>query len=152
MKRFLSIVSLASLLAGSAAAQDRGFGVGFIVGEPTGAAAKLWQTRTTALDFAVAWSFARGSALHLHGDFLWHRFAVIHVDRGKLPIYYGLGARLKFEDEDEDTRLGVRFPVGLDYIFPSDPVDIFLEVVPILDLVSETDFSLNASFGVRYFF
>jgi hypothetical protein len=31
-------------------------------------------------------------------------------------------------------------------------VDIFLEVVPILDLAPKTDFKINAAIGARYFF
>jgi len=148
-----AILLLVVLAAGEAAAQSRDFGLGFIVGEPTGISGKAWQSRTTAFDFAVAWSFSHDDALHLHADYLRHRFGVIEVSRGQLPIYYGIGGRLRFNDTgNEDVEFGVRFPVGLDYLFPSDPIDIFLEIVPILDLVEETDFELNASLGARYWF
>jgi hypothetical protein len=40
----------------------------------------------------------------------------------------------------------------LTYIFQSAPVDIFFEVVPILDLVPDTEFDLNAALGARFFF
>jgi len=48
--------------------------------------------------------------------------------------------------------VGLRIPVGLEYIFSGERVDIFLEIVPLLDLVPDTDFSLNGGIGVRYFF
>jgi len=138
---------------GEAAAQSRDFGLGFVVGEPTGISAKAWQTRTTAFDFALAWSFSNDDALHFHADYLRHRFRVIEVSRGQLPIYYGIGGRLRFHDRGtEDVEFGIRFPVGLDYLFARDPIDIFFELVPILDLVEETDFELNASLGARYWF
>lgn len=140
-------------VATEAAAQSRDFGLGFVVGEPTGISAKAWQTRTTAFDFALAWSFSNDDALHFHADYLRHRFGVIKVSRGQLPIYYGIGGRLRFHDRgDEDVEFGIRFPVGLDYLFARDPIDIFFEIVPILDLVEETDFELNASLGARYWF
>jgi len=157
MKRLIWTLALAGTLAvtGTAAAQERGFGLGVIVGEPTGLSGKLWQSRSTALDFGAAWSFVNESAFHLHFDILVHRFDLIQVESGKLPLYYGLGARVKFAEDDhgdQDTSVGIRFPVGLDYLFAGEPLDLFVEIVPILDIAPETDVSLNASVGFRYWF
>jgi hypothetical protein len=127
------------------------FGLGIIVGEPTGLSGKLWLSQNSAIDGAAAWSFEGEDAFHLHMDYLLHSFNVIKVDEGKLPIYYGIGGRIKFEEED-NARVGLRIPVGLEYIFTGERVDFFLEVVPLLDLVPDTDFSLNGGIGVRYFF
>jgi hypothetical protein len=55
----------------------------------------------------------------------------------------------KFED---DSKVGVRVPLGMDYLLGTAPLDFFLELVPILDLAPSTDFSLNAAIGIRYFF
>jgi hypothetical protein len=136
------------VLAGSAASQGN-FGIGIIVGEPTGVSAKLWLTERTAVDMAAAWSFSDEEAFHLHADYLLHNFDLINVEQGRLPIHFGIGGRLKFEDE---SRFGVRIPVGLTYIFDSAPIDIFFEVVPILDLIPDTDFTANAAIGARFYF
>jgi hypothetical protein len=157
MKRQIAIACLlASSFCTGVRAQDHGIGIGIIVGEPTGLSAKAWTGGITAFDFAAAWSFSHGSALHLHGDFLLHRFDLIQVDPGTLPLYYGIGARLKFRDEsggdNEDARFGMRIPVGLAYLFDDAPLDVFVEVVPLLDLAPDTEFTLNASIGIRYFF
>ncbi len=136
------------VLAGSAASQGN-FGLGIIVGEPTGLSAKLWLTERTAVDMAAAWSFSDEEAFHLHADYLLHNFDLINVEKGRLPIYFGIGGRLKFEDK---SRFGVRIPVGLTYIFDGAPIDIFFEVVPILDLIPDTDFTANAAIGARFFF
>lgn len=137
-------------LAGNAFAVDRKFGVGLIIGEPTGASAKLWGPKNTAFQFAVAVSFQDESALHLHGDFVYHKHDLFDVERGSLPLYYGAGLRIKFFDADE--LIGVRLPIGLNYLFEDDPFDAFIEVVPIIDLSPDTDFSINASIGARYYF
>ena len=148
------LASLAATLAMSSPAPARayqdGFGVGLIAGEPTGLSAKLWLGRNTAIDGAAAWSFSGVDALHLHADFLVHRFDLARVERGALPAYYGVGGRLKIRDQD--SQFGVRIPLGLAYLFEATPVDVFLEMVPLVDLVPDTDFELNASVGVRYFF
>ena len=104
----------------------------------------------TAFDMAAAWSFVDEDALHLHGDYLVHNYGVFRVSKGYMPFYYGIGARLK--TQNNDSRVGIRFPVGVNYLFARDPIDIFFELVPILDVTPSTEFSLNASLGARYFF
>ena len=141
---FLLLLSFISI----SNAQDKGVGLGIIVGEPTGFSFKYWTSSTTAFDAALAWSFIDKGALHIHADYIIHNFDLIRVPEGKLPFYYGIGGRLK---NFGDARLGVRVPLGLAYIFQNAPVDIFLELVPILDLTPQTDFSINAAIGARYF-
>ncbi len=148
-RSMIFLVLTAVLIWGTAQAQDGGFGLGVILGEPTGIGGKLWTGRGTAIDGAVAWSFNKKSSMHVHGDFLLHKFRLSEVEKGELLPYYGIGGRIKFED---DSRLGVRFPLGIDYLFEKSPFDIFLEIVPILDLAPSTDFSLNVAIGFRYFF
>jgi len=130
-------------------AQDNGFGIGIIIGEPTGLTAKYWITDKTAVDGGLAWSLINEGALHVHADFLIHSFNLIHVSKGQLPLYLGLGARIKLAS---DTRFGARIPLGINYHFGSAPLDVFFEVVPILDLIPATDFDINAAIGMRYFF
>jgi hypothetical protein len=136
-------------------AQGSGAGIGIIVGEPTGLSMKFWQSRSTAIDLAAAWSFSDDGAFHVHADYLWHNFNLFKVSKGRLPLYYGIGVRVKVYDDnrDDDVIVGLRIPVGLDYLFGGGtPLDIFFEVVPILDLNPDTEFSLNASIGMRYWF
>jgi hypothetical protein len=130
-------------------AQSSGIGLGVIVGEPTGVSFKYWTGSTTAFDAALAWSFVDEGAFHIHGDYLFHNMRLITIPDGLLPFYYGIGARIKTA---HDTKLGVRVPFGLAYLFHNAPVDIFLEIVPILDLTPKTDFGINAALGARYFF
>jgi hypothetical protein len=147
LKVFLMLTAV--LFCGSVQAQNHGFGLGVILGEPTGISSKLWTGHGTAIDGAVAWSFDKESSMHVHGDFLLHKLRLSDVDKGELLPYYGIGGRIKFED---DSKVGVRFPLGIDYLFDRSPFDFFLEIVPILDLAPSTDFSLNGAIGFRYFF
>jgi hypothetical protein len=130
-------------------AQINGIGLGLIVGEPTGISGKIWTGSSTAFDGGLAWSFIDENAFQIHADYLFHNIRLITVSEGKLPFYYGIGARLKTASE---IQLGVRVPLGLAYLFQNVPIDIFVEVVPILDLIPKTDFQINAALGARYFF
>jgi len=155
---FTMVLGLMMIIAKPVMAQDHGFGMGIILGEPTGLSAKAWTSSDNAFDFAIAWSFNNyhhdndfdndGDVL-LQADYVWHFFNAISVSSGKLPIYVGIGARVVLAD---DTNFGIRIPVGIDYLFADAPIDIFLELVPILDLSPATDFGIGGGIGIRYWF
>ena len=151
MRRILLLViTLLIFLTGTTYAQSNGLGLGLILGEPTGLSMKYWTGRTNAIDGAIAWSVGKYNGMHLHGDYLWHDYGLINVKKGRLPVYYGFGARLGFRSND--TALGIRGVAGLNYHFSGIPLDLFLELVPIFDLTPVTEFNFNAAIGVRYFF
>ncbi len=153
MRKLTAIILLIIVMFSSTAFAERGrFGLGVMIGEPTGISGKLWLSRTMAFDGGAAWSFGKHDRLHLHGDYLFHTFSLTPVEIGELPIYYGIGGRIQFREYDLDDRVGVRFPFGIEYIFEDAPFDIFFEIVPILDIAPETEIDFNAAIGFRYFF
>jgi len=140
---------LAAFSSGSLAAQDKGFGLGIILGEPTGISFKNWVGGRSAIDGGVAWSFSDDDSLHLHLDYLVHNFNIFKAKKGKLALYYGIGGRVKIEEE---SRFGIRIPVGINYIFGDAPLDVFFELAPVLDLAPSTEFGLTGGIGIRYYF
>lgn len=148
-KGVFSLALLIVLFSGVARSQDKDFGLGVILGEPTGISAKKWLDDKSAFDGAVAWSFTTPSSFHLHADYLYHDFNIFDVKKGKLPLYFGVGFRIRIGDED---RVGIRIPVGICYIFEKSPLDTFFELGPVLDLTPATKLRLTASVGIRYFF
>jgi hypothetical protein len=151
MKKKLSLLVVILLLFSTAKvqAQQNKFGLGIILGEPTGVIAKYWTGNRTAFDVAGSWSFSGENAFHIHADYLFHSFNIFKVEKGKLPVYYGIGARLSLQDK---TRFGIRIPVGLSYMFEKTPLDIFLEIGPVMDLVPDTEFHVLGFIGIRYYF
>lgn len=152
--RGLVVAASLAAFAGVARAEGDpayGFGLGIMVGEPTGINGKMWTSPENAIVGGAAWSFSENGEFALHGDYLWHKFTLLNVEKGKLPLYFGVGARMQMRDNADD-RFGVRIPVGLDYLFADAPVDIFIEFVPILDLTPDTEMRLNAALGARFFF
>jgi hypothetical protein len=130
-------------------AQKAGFGVGVMVGEPIGGSFKAWLSEKTAIDGGVAYANYDDDGLQVHSDYLYHNFDWLSAGSGRLPVYFGLGARLKFAD---DTHVGIRGPIGLSYIFDNVPVDVFGEVAPILDFTPNWRVEWNAAIGARYWF
>lgn len=148
MKKLI-FVSIVALFSVGVFAQGSGFGLGAVFGEPTGLSAKLWTSDKTAVDGALAWSFAGSGYMHIHADFLIHSFDLISVSKGKLPLYFGIGAYMNFAS---DLGLGIRVPLGIAYHFDSAPLDIFAEVAPGLSLLPGTSFDFGGGIGIRYYF
>jgi len=149
------LLVLAIVAPGMTRAQDRGVGLGVLVGEPTGLAAKFWETHTSALDFGAAWSLADDGVFRLHADWLWNAYGWLQVEQGKLPLYVGFGFRFVFREIDptsHDTQFGVRFPLGIDFMARRKRFDIFGEIVPVLELTPDTAFDLDGGVGIRYWF
>jgi len=67
MRKFI-ILSLA--ITTFAFSVPKKFGIGIMLGEPTGISLKYWINRDTAVAGGLAWSL--GGYLHVHGDFLIH--------------------------------------------------------------------------------
>jgi hypothetical protein len=132
------------------AASSGSLGVGVILGEPTGLSFKQWVGGRAALDAAAAWSFGEESAFHVHLDYLVHTGGRSEPDIGRARFYFGIGGRLKAEEEE--GRIGARIPLGIAYTFDDTPVEVFFEIAPILDLAPQTEMRVNGGVGVRYFF
>ena len=132
-------------------ALDHRFGAGLILGEPIGASLKYWLNDKIALDGAVAWSFWHEDNFEFHADALFHEFDWIPVSQGKLAVYYGGGFRIKLQDNDDD-RFGIRGPVGISYLFEHVPVDIFVEVGPVIDLTPSVRGGVTGGIGARFWF
>ena len=98
------------------------------------------------MDAAAAWSFSDQKSLNLHADYLWFRNDAFKPEKGRLPLYYGIGGRLKFEDK---SLVGARFPLGLQYFFQEDRFTVFAEIAPVLDVLPGTVLRLNAAVGLR---
>jgi hypothetical protein len=146
-----------------AVAQDEkgAFGLGLIIGEPTGVSAKLYLGDDTAIDAAIGGAVI-GRGVQVHADFLWHPWIIASEASFVMPLYLGIGGRLLDHDrgrgEEDDLHLGVRFPVGFLFDFKNIPIDVFIEVALIADFRGDDErhdkfgIDLNAGAGARYYF
>ncbi len=133
-------------------AQDKGLGVGVIIGQPTGFSVKSWVNQINALEFGLGFSFSKNdSHVHIHADYLWHSFDAIKSTE-KFVLYYGPGLKLKTGSKNDNAVLGIRGVIGLAWMASKVPIDVFLEVAPVLNFVPGTGFNIDAGFGARYYF
>jgi hypothetical protein len=133
-------------------AQDP-WGIGVMVGEPTGLTFKKWMNERNAWDAAAAVSFSDDTAFEFHADLLTHTSRRTETGEG-LPLYLGLGPRVKYDEDDdeEETRVGVRVPVGLNWM-ARETLELFGEVAPVYDFsVDDDSWDFNAAIGARIYF
>ncbi|HCO93501.1 MAG TPA: hypothetical protein DIU00_06055 [Phycisphaerales bacterium] len=156
MKCKIAIIVLLLSVASTNARTHDNVGVGVILGEPTGFSLKYWLDEERAVDGAAAWSYSENDSFQLHGDYLIHDYGFFNDDQ--IPVYYGIGARLKLKDDDgrgrneHDPIFGIRVPLGVTYLFEEAPLDAFFELVPVLDLSPDVDLDINVAVGLRYYF
>lgn len=139
---FASIVSAANTI-----------GAGFILGDPSGLTAKIFMGKSDAIDIGIGES---ADDLYIYADYLRHFHGVFPIN--ELVFYLGVGAGFhdwekdRKDDHEEENRIDVRIPIGLEYTFTKVPVGIFLELVPALRIIPDVDFDIRGGLGARYYF
>lgn len=155
-KHIFGIILSVLLITGFTQAQTSSFGLGLTIGEPTGISAKIMKSGgNQSLNLAAAWSLGVHDQLYLKGDYVWYNNRVLNAnpENGRLPVYYGIGGMAILSgDKETDSVVGVRIPVGIDYFSEEIPFDFFLEIVPVVEILPSTDFSLSGGIGFHYFF
>jgi hypothetical protein len=152
MKRIIALsIVVFMFFATSTPAQDKGFGIGVMIGQPTGLTAKNWMSEGNALDFALGFSFAKNyNGVNMHSDYLWHSYNIIQ-SKEKFVLYYGPGLSLR-TGKNGNGQFGIRGEVGLEWMSHSVPIDVFMEIAPVFNFIASTGFNIDADFGARYYF
>jgi hypothetical protein len=152
LKALMIIAFLLAFQVTHASALEREkIGLGVILGEPTGLTGKFMLDNTSGIDAGVGWQTSGDDEFHIYGDYLYHFYDIITVPKGYLPLYFGAGLRYVYR-ENKDDKLGIRLPLGIEYLFENVSLGAFFELVPVLNLTPDTDFDLEAGIGIRFFF
>lgn len=157
-----SIAALALAIdPASASAQSRGsrFGLGGMVGEPSGLSLKLRLNEALALDMGVGFGAFGPGRLNVHADFI-GALNLTERSRAGMDLYFGAGPRLalggssngRWKDDSDGFWLGVRGAVGLVWEFQRRPLDVFVEVAPTLWIIDDVRFDVGGAAGARYWF
>ncbi len=160
----IAVVAVVLLLLAAASndarAQNR-FGAGFMFGDPTGIAWKYRFSRTNTLDGGLG--FSPFDRYRIHVDYLWNSYP---FHENQLYLYYGVGAAIGFGRagyvfvdqrngyfySNEEMGFAARVPVGLGYLIPQSPIEIFLEVAPLMIFTPTTDVGVDVGLGGRVYF
>jgi hypothetical protein len=147
----------------------RKFGLGFVIGDPTGLSAKYWVGSTNSLDFGLGfWGYGFNDrcpngtgpcdrfGYHsgtLNIDYLWQS----NIVRGQAQLDWHIGAggrTVWFGGCNGDCfDLAARMPIGLDLMFANPGfIEIFFELAPSFYIVPGFWVDIEGGLGVRFYF
>lgn len=170
MKKALSL-GLCYALCQAAPSNTLGIGL-FISAEGGGLDAKYNLNAKSALDFRLSWSphedrfYYKNGVRYVSNDYYAHnalRFQMdyalqnrnaIKIRRGKMPVYYGIGAA--FQSDDGFQGFALRMPLGIAFEPSSVPLDFFLEIPLEAHFgdyyYQQNQVDLNPALGLRFWF
>jgi hypothetical protein len=151
-KLLLAALMMFAAIPAARAAAPGPFGLGIVLVDPTGLSANYYYEKQNSVSAALGWS---SKHLRLNVDHLWYRRDIIVIDRTPIDLYYGVGGRFYSHEKrngDNESEIGVRFPIGVAYIFRKIPIQLFGELGPALIIVDDSAFIIDVSLGIRYYF
>jgi hypothetical protein len=155
---------------------NKTFGLGLMVGAPTGLSGKYFFAPDKAIDFGLGtiYGYRERRGVHLHADVLWHPMSLVSAPAFEMPFYVGVGGRYldgnrcyRYDSRGwcdyyyyDYTALGVRVPFGISFDMNNTPLDIFVEIALVVDFLVDHDpiydddiyFDGNGAAGLRYYF
>jgi hypothetical protein len=155
--RCLAVVAIAcsalTLAPRTARAEGGPFGLGIIVGQPTGVTAAYRLGDRTAIDGALGVDLFEGRRFYLHGTFLFVLPDLLGGGSVGLSPYLGPGVFVNDRGGNNDRLgIGVRAPFGLSLDFRRAPLQIFGEFAVLLPLIPDPDLGIGGAVGFRYYF
>ena len=172
----LAAMSFLAVLAGSASATEVGygrkFGLGVVIGAPTGFTGKAWIAPTNAIDFGLGYygygftsrCFNDNNGVRvcepggynwasLNVDYLWQS----NIVRGQAQLDWHLGAGGRSTwitgCQGDCIQLGPRGSIGLDLMFNNPGfLEIFFEFALVLNVVPGIWLNPEGGLGVRFYF
>ncbi|MDI3526616.1 MAG: hypothetical protein PWR03_799 [Tenuifilum sp.] len=156
MKRTILVLSTLLLSTLALNAQDYKTGIGLRGGYPSGVTFKHFFAQKTAVEGIL--SFGWGG-IGVTGLYQLHNSI---PDAAGLRWYYGAGAHFATANPDKNNPfegtsgskvfLGADGVVGLEYTFNEAPINLSLDVMPILNIIESPGIWFNAGFSIRYTF
>lgn len=142
------------VLGATRANQAGHFGVGGILGEPTGLSGKYTATQLIAVQGALGLSIIE-KGFWLSGDLLL-QFRNVFTHDGRWPLY--LGGGLVIQDRGNsgktnkgDLSLGLRGVAGVEFL-AQDRISIFAEASIQPFIIPSISFGVGLGVGARYWF
>ena len=144
----------------------RNVGIGVELGAPTSLNLKFMVAPREGIVLGIGGGIWYDESISLHADYLWHPL-VASFDSGTFSGYIGGGAWTSlglgnpgphygyyapFFAGNEPIAVGARLPLGLTLAFNEVPVEVFIEVVPSLEVFPAIGGFGQGGLGARFYF
>jgi len=126
-----------------------GISIGIVIGDPTGLSLKFWGIgQNSALQVNIGGGgFVAPADLSVSGSLLFHALLTRET-----PIngYLGVGALAGINQgrHGDGAVFGILVPLGLEFILSEVPLDIFMEVPPVIGFTTKGKPLANLTFGI----
>lgn len=138
------------------------FGFGLVLGEPTGLTIKYWLNKENALTANLGASYFGSPRIGV--DYLWHfdifksRIVQLYAGPG-LVLGIGEGKGFWYKEKhgkfymrsSGETGIAFRGMVGLNIIPRNTPLEIFLELGPLVGITPLSGSAMDAALGIRFY-
>jgi hypothetical protein len=154
----LALTCLTQSPAHADSARGKKFGVGFILGVPTGFSFQANAHTNQTINGGVAWSFDNWTQVWVDFTFHFPHFISDLVgEYSPIDTYLGLGGGILFAGQNRFTRTDnvgglLRIPLGFEYKLSGPQLGFFVELVPSLVVGPITDGELQGGIGGRFYF
>ena len=128
------------------------FGLGFVLGTPTGLSAEYYLSGSNSLHFALGLDALEDESFYFHLNWRGYLASLAEGRSVRLPLYVGLGG---FAAGDDIDVVGARAPLGLAIDFRGAPIQLFLEAALELAIVTpadDIDLDVGGAFGLHFYF
>lgn len=169
-RKTLAFLLLLGLLCDTPALADSrpegsgNFGLGLVLGEPTGISSNYWLGKDRSIDGGLSFSF--NDFFLIYSDYLFHFHGLFGTRESftqHLEPYLGIGGVLFFNTASNRTGatyftdhgsvgFGVRIPFGAEWMIPRSPFGLFVELVPGIGLIPATFGFVQGGIGARIYF
>lgn len=160
--RFAPLV-ICSLFLAPQFAYSKTWGLGAVIGAPTGLSANYFLKENRTIHTTLAYDFSGDDDLQLASHYTW-RLNNLNFEKVTFGWFYGLGARLAFKDHDHhdhnhdhddndgEIALGPSGTIGLFHEFAEVPLEVFLKANVTVNIIEDTDVDGDLMLGLHYNF
>lgn len=133
------------------------WGLGAVIGSPTGLSANYFLSEARTIHTTLAYDLSGDDDFQVASHYQW-RNNNLSFEKIKLGWFYGLGARLAFKDHehkhdhDENLELGPSGTIGLFHEFQEVPLEVFLKGNLTVNIIEDTDVDADVMLGLHYNF
>jgi len=160
---FLAFLFIASGSTNANGPGGKNWGFGIVLGDPTGLTVKYWTNRENAFNFYIGDSYF-GSP-RIGTDYTWHfdvfKSNVVELYAGPgAVIGFGKGKKFWYKDydgdkfyarSDSDLGIAIRGMVGVNVIPERTPIEIYLELGPLVGIIPEFGSTFEGAIGIRFY-
>jgi hypothetical protein len=149
--------------AAEAAPQGKSFGLGLVLGAPSGITGKYMLTGDQGIQASIGFGFSPRyrnntnlvlvSDVVVAVDYLWTPIHLVDVEPIDVNLYIGGGAIVGvWENGFFGASVGARLPLGVSVPFKAIPLELYLELVPTLVVFPPLALGVGAGLGGRWYF